>query len=91
MVAAAFPGQAILMSRIVEVFELKGSELAAKGDFFALMFLVLGLGALVVYFIIGWSSNAIAQVRGVEQILQILTFLLSSLAANQSQIPTPTP
>ncbi|KAH8162621.1 hypothetical protein CIB48_g5629 [Xylaria polymorpha] len=59
--AAAFPGQAILMSRIVEVFELKGSELAAKGDFFALMFLVLGLGALVVYFIIGWSSNAIAQ------------------------------
>ncbi|KAI0465703.1 ABC transporter, partial [Xylaria cf. heliscus] len=59
--AAVFPGLAILMSKIVEVLELTGAELAAKGDFFALMFFVLGLGALVVYFIIGWSSNVIAQ------------------------------
>ncbi|KAJ3578927.1 hypothetical protein NPX13_g1645 [Xylaria arbuscula] len=59
--AAAYPGQAILTSKIVEVLELTGRELTKKGDFFALMFLVLGLGALVVYFIIGWSTNVIAQ------------------------------
>lgn len=33
-----------------------------KGNFFALMFFVLGLGSFVVYFIIGWASNIIAQV-----------------------------
>lgn len=33
-----------------------------KGNFFALMFLVLGLGAFVVYFVVGWTSNVVAQV-----------------------------
>lgn len=62
IIAASFPGQAILMSRFIEVFKLQGAEMVKKGNFFALMFLVLGLGSLVVYFLIGWSSNNVAQV-----------------------------
>lgn len=60
--AAVFPGQAILMSKTIEIFETTGSELEASGNFFALMFLVLGLGSLFSYFLIGWSSNVVAQV-----------------------------
>lgn len=60
--AAAYPGQAILMLRFIEVFKFTGSEMQKKGNFFALMFFVMGLGALVVYFAVGWSSNMVAQV-----------------------------
>ncbi|KAH8204908.1 hypothetical protein TruAng_000947 [Truncatella angustata] len=45
--AAGFPGQAILMSKIIAVFEVTGSDMEKRGNFFALMFLVLGLGSLV--------------------------------------------
>lgn len=50
------------MSRFIDVFNLTGSEMQKKGNFFALMFLVMGLGALVVYFALGWCSNIVAQV-----------------------------
>ncbi|KOS45616.1 hypothetical protein ACN38_g3465 [Penicillium nordicum] len=59
--AAAYPGQSILMSKFIEVFQFTGSAMRTKGNFFALMFFVLGLGSFVVYFIIGWASNIIAQ------------------------------
>ncbi|KAF3018323.1 hypothetical protein E8E15_005862 [Penicillium rubens] len=59
--AASFPGQAILMSRFIEVFQFTGAAMRTKGNFFALMFLVLGLGAFVVYFVVGWTSNVVAQ------------------------------
>lgn len=61
--AASYPGQAILMSKFIEVFKFTGTRMQEKGNFFALMFLVLGLGSLFVYFVIGWSSNVVAQVR----------------------------
>lgn len=60
--AAIFPGQAILMSRVIDIFKLTGSEMREKGNFFALMFLVMAFGALVTYFVLGWSSNVVAQV-----------------------------
>ncbi|GAP87976.1 putative ABC transporter [Rosellinia necatrix] len=74
--AAIFPGQAILMSKIIEVFELTGPALESRGNFFALMFLVLGLGALVAYFIIGWSSNVIAQQLNHKYRRQLLSDIL---------------
>lgn len=64
--AATFPGQAILQSKIIDVFQFTGAELESRGNFFALIFFALGLGSLVVYFGVGWSSNIIAQVRGVD-------------------------
>ncbi|KAH9229152.1 hypothetical protein K456DRAFT_1753026 [Colletotrichum gloeosporioides 23] len=58
--AAAYPGQAILMSRFIEVFKFTGSQMQKKGNFFAFMFFVVGIGAFFVYFVIGWCSNTIA-------------------------------
>lgn len=60
--AAAFPGQAILMSRFIEVFKFRGDEMQKKANFIALMFLVLAIGVLFTYFIVGWSSNLVGQV-----------------------------
>lgn len=51
------------MSKFIEVFELTGSAMQKRGSFFALMFLILGLGAFVVYFIIGWLAAIVAHVR----------------------------
>jgi ATP-binding cassette, subfamily B (MDR/TAP), member 1 len=33
-----------------------------RGNFFASMFIVLAAGCLVIYFVLGWSVNVIAQV-----------------------------
>jgi ATP-binding cassette subfamily B (MDR/TAP) protein 1 len=38
------------------------SDLVKGGDFVSLMYFVVGLGALVVFFVMGWISNIIAQV-----------------------------
>ncbi|KAM0259265.1 hypothetical protein ACHAPA_010832 [Fusarium lateritium] len=59
--AAASPGQAILMSRFIDVFKLTGDAMQKKGSFFALMFLAMACGCLVVYFVLGWTSNVVAQ------------------------------
>lgn len=50
------------MSKFIEVFKFTGTRMQEKGNFFALMFFVLGLGSFVVYFVVGWSSNVVAQV-----------------------------
>lgn len=55
------------MSKFIEVFELTGSAMQKKGSFFALMFLVLGLGALAVYFVIGWFAGVVAGVSVLQE------------------------
>ncbi|CAG7939190.1 unnamed protein product [Penicillium nalgiovense] len=74
--AAAFPGQSILMSKFIEVFELTGSAMQKRGSFFALMFLVLGLGAFVVYFIIGWLAAIVAHTMNHKYRRQIVDDML---------------
>jgi ATP-binding cassette, subfamily B (MDR/TAP), member 1 len=39
------------------------SDMVARGNFISLMFFVLALGSLVAYFVMGWATNVIAQVR----------------------------
>ena len=60
--ATVFPGQAILLSKIMDVFTLTGDAMTDRGDFFASMFIVMAAGCLVFYFVMGWAVNAIAQV-----------------------------
>lgn len=62
--AASYPGQAILMSRFIDVFQLTGDRMRERGNFFALMFLVIACGSLVAYFALGFASNIVAQVSG---------------------------
>ncbi|GAB1321098.1 Leptomycin B resistance protein pmd1 [Madurella fahalii] len=59
--AAVLPGQAILTSRMMDVFTLTGEAMTQRGDFFATMFIVMAAGCLVFYFSMGWSVNVVAQ------------------------------
>lgn len=58
---ATFPGQAILLSSVVDVLALSSTELEHKGNFLATMFIVLAAGCLVSYFILGYATNTVAQ------------------------------
>ncbi|KAL1836186.1 hypothetical protein VTJ49DRAFT_5467 [Mycothermus thermophilus] len=60
--AALFPGQAILMAQMMDVFTLTGEAMEDRGNFFASMFIVLASGCLVIYMVMGWSVNVVAQV-----------------------------
>lgn len=49
-----------------------------RGNFVSLMFFVMGIGLLVVYGVLGWSTNIIAQVSGLLKVASrpsILMFL----------------
>lgn len=61
LAAAINPGQALLLGNIMSVFT--SPNMVARGNFISLMFFVMSLGILVIYFIMGWSTNTIAQVR----------------------------
>ncbi|CAI6338747.1 unnamed protein product [Periconia digitata] len=56
-----FPGQAILLAFMVEVFTLTGSEMTTRGDFFAAMFVAIAGVCLFSYGLMGWGTNAVAQ------------------------------
>lgn len=57
-----FPGQAIIYSRLLNVFLLPAQQAKSEANFYALMFFVLALGNLLAYAIIGWTCNVIGQV-----------------------------
>jgi ATP-binding cassette subfamily B (MDR/TAP) protein 1 len=65
MGGAVFPAQAILFSRIVTVFDLPASRLEERGNFWALMFFMLGIGALIAYASSGvfWTTVAFMMSR----------------------------
>ena len=56
-----YPAQAILFSRLINVFTLEGSEAKQQANFYALMFFVLALANLFGYFSLGWACNTIGQ------------------------------
>lgn len=51
------------MSNFIDVFRYSGAEMRRKGNFFALMFFVLGIGSMAAYFAVGWLANGVAMVR----------------------------
>lgn len=50
------------MSRFIGVLNTTGADMEIRGNFFALMFLAMAGGALLLYFVIGWTANIVAQV-----------------------------
>ena len=56
---ATYPAQAILFSKILNVFLLEGEEARRQANFYSLMFFVVALGNLVSYFVLGWTCNYI--------------------------------
>ncbi|KAM7203059.1 P-loop containing nucleoside triphosphate hydrolase protein [Rhypophila sp. PSN 637] len=59
--AAAFPGQALLLAEIMDVFTLPPPEVISQGEFFAKMFVAMACGLLVVWFGMGYASSAVSQ------------------------------
>ncbi|KAH8723660.1 multidrug resistance protein 1 [Phaeosphaeriaceae sp. PMI808] len=58
---ATYPAQAILFGRIVDSFLLPPDRGVKQGDFYSLMFFIVAIGNLLVYAVVGWVSNIIAQ------------------------------
>ncbi|KAK6530830.1 hypothetical protein TWF281_007667 [Arthrobotrys megalospora] len=56
-----YPALAVLFSRILDVFALSGDAMLKRGDFYSLMFFIMGLGNLIAYGILGWMSAIVAQ------------------------------
>lgn len=56
-----YPAQAIIFSRLINVFTLQGSEARDQANFYSLMFFVLAIANLFGYFSIGWACNTIGQ------------------------------
>ncbi|KAL4883180.1 P-loop containing nucleoside triphosphate hydrolase protein [Aspergillus karnatakaensis] len=59
--SAVYPGQAILMANVVDIFQLTGNAMRDEGNFYATMFIVLAAGCLVAYFSLGYGTNTVAQ------------------------------
>ncbi|RVD87317.1 uncharacterized protein DFL_001559 [Arthrobotrys flagrans] len=63
--AAIYPAQAILFSRVFEVFTPTDSEIyqnaTRSANFWALMFFIVAIGSVVVYAPLGWIVNLEAQ------------------------------
>lgn len=57
-----YPVQAVLLSRLINAFELPQDEIQTEVNFFALMFFILALAALISYAVLGWVTNVISQV-----------------------------
>ncbi|KAL0935775.1 ABC transporter [Colletotrichum truncatum] len=59
--SAALPGQALLMGKIMDVFNLPPDRMRDRGNFYSLMFFIMGLAAMFIYFVTGWIANSAAQ------------------------------
>ncbi|KAF3484449.1 multidrug resistance protein 2 [Arthroderma uncinatum] len=57
---AAYSIQSYLFSQLITVFQLTGSRLIERTNFWALMFFVLALAVSFFYFILGWMSMSIS-------------------------------
>ncbi|CCF35719.1 multidrug/pheromone exporter [Colletotrichum higginsianum] len=72
--AALFPAQALLLGNILDVFS--SPDMVSRGNFISLMFLVIAFGCLIGYFLLGWSSNMIAQTLGRKMRRELLDSVL---------------
>ncbi|EFQ96900.1 multidrug resistance protein 2 [Nannizzia gypsea CBS 118893] len=57
---AGYSIQSYLFSQLITVFQLTGSKLVEKTNFWSLMFFVLALAVAFFYFILGWMSMSIS-------------------------------
>ncbi|RYP43462.1 hypothetical protein DL770_011677 [Monosporascus sp. CRB-9-2] len=56
-----FPAQAVIFAQTLQVFQMRGSDVVRRGDFWALMFFVVALANFFLYFVLGWLANIIIQ------------------------------
>lgn len=61
-VIAGYSIQSYLFSQLITVFQLTGSRLVERTNFWSLMFFVLALAVAFFYFVLGWNSMSISTV-----------------------------
>lgn len=61
VVGGTYPAQAVIFSKLINVFTLPEEAAKSDANFYSLMFFVLALGNLVGYFAVGISTNIIGQ------------------------------
>ncbi|KAK6224273.1 ATP-binding cassette sub-family B member 5 [Colletotrichum tabaci] len=75
--AAVFPGQALLLASITDIFTGGSpSEMVRKGNFVSLMYVVMAVGCFLGYFAMGWSTNIITQTLGQKLRKDLLSGIL---------------
>ncbi|KAH6984745.1 P-loop containing nucleoside triphosphate hydrolase protein [Ilyonectria sp. MPI-CAGE-AT-0026] len=57
--AGLYPGQTVLIGKVLDVFG--SDDMQKRGNFISLMFFVMACGLLVVYCVLGWTTNIVAQ------------------------------
>ncbi|KAM0278372.1 hypothetical protein ACHAQH_005192 [Verticillium albo-atrum] len=72
--AAVYPGQALLLGNVMDIFS--SPDMVKRGNFIALMFFVMSLGIMATYFVMGWSTNMIAQTLNVKTRRDLLDSML---------------
>ncbi|KAI5861122.1 P-loop containing nucleoside triphosphate hydrolase protein [Durotheca rogersii] len=72
--AAIFPGQAVLLGDVVNVFT--SPDMVSRGNFISLMFFVIALGGMAAYFLLGWAANVIAQTLSKKMRKELLDSVL---------------
>ncbi|KAH8199061.1 hypothetical protein TruAng_006799 [Truncatella angustata] len=74
--SAVYPGQALILANVMDVFQLETDAMQSRGNFYALMFLVLSIGCLICYFVMGWTTNIVAQTMNKKFRTTILNSML---------------
>jgi len=64
MGGASYPLQAVFFSRLVTVFQATGDELIRRGNFWALMFFIIGISQLVAYLILFYFMGIVGAILG---------------------------
>ncbi|KAH7159792.1 ATP-binding cassette multidrug transport protein [Dactylonectria estremocensis] len=57
--AGLYPGQTILIGKVLDVFG--SDDMQSRGNFISLMFFIMACALLVVYGVLGWATNIVAQ------------------------------
>lgn len=80
-----YPALAILISRLITTFQLEGTQLTNRGNFYALMLFIVAIINGILYFVAGYVSNVVCQVSrnfkilGSIWILEIVTTFLVNM------------
>jgi ATP-binding cassette subfamily B (MDR/TAP) protein 1 len=82
-----YPALAILISRLITTFQLQGSDLTHRGNFYALMLLVVAIINGVLYFVAGYVSNLVVQVSKSTPSLACCEHLQTRLRYNVNEQP----
>lgn len=86
-VGGTYAIQAVLVSRLIEVFSERGATARHNADFYALMLFVLALANLLGYFCVGFACNAIGHTMTYRYRKEMLERMLDMDQVSRGYVP----